>query len=162
MRTNGPADHRPLPPINPSWRIGIVHSSYYPEEISALIASAKHALREAGIPETNSTLHPAPGSFEIPLIGAALAESRSVDALLGFGIIVEGETHHAELLARAVTRGIMDVQLRYTIPFAFEVLYVRSLPEARARGTRGREAVYAALHSLAEINRILHGRPSST
>ena len=99
-----------------------------------------------------------PGSFEIPLIGAALAEQGAVDALIGFGIIVEGETHHARLLADAATEGIMDTQLTYHIPFAFEVLYVKSLEDARARTTgnsnKGIEAAVAVLHSLALLKKI--------
>ena len=70
MRSKG--DHSRLV-ANPAWRIGIVHSAFYPEEVGGLIEGAMSVLREAGIPEENITLHSAPGCFEIPLIGAALA-----------------------------------------------------------------------------------------
>ncbi len=144
--------------IQKNWRIGIVHSSFYKEEIEALVAGAVTLLQEAGIEEGNISLYPAPGSFEIPLLGAALAEAKKVDALIGIGIIVEGETHHARLLAEQVAHGIMDVQLQYRLPFAFEVLYVESLDQARVRSegeaNKGREAARAVLHSLAELKRI--------
>lgn len=144
--------------ISKRWRIGIVRSSYYKEEIDALAAGAAEVLIEAGIPAKNITMHPAPGSFEIPLIGAALAAAKKVDALIGLGIIVEGETHHAALLAEQAARGIMDVQTEYRVPFAFEVLYVKHLADAQARaqgeGNKGREAARAVLHSLAELERI--------
>lgn len=144
--------------IDKQWRIAIVHSSFYREEIDALVKGAVDVLMEAGIPATNISLHPAPGSFEIPLLGAALAEAKQVDALIGIGIIIEGETHHARLLAEQVARGIMDVQLQYRLPFAFEVLYVSSLDQARERSTgetnKGREAARAVLHSLAQLRRI--------
>ena len=101
-----------LPPsIDPSWRIGIVASSYYKEEIDALVAGAIDTFRKGGIPPENIQRFDAPGSFEIPLLGAALAAEKKVDALIGLGIIVEGETEHARLLAENVARGIMDVQL---------------------------------------------------
>lgn len=144
--------------IDPSWRIGIIASSYYKEEIDALAASATETLMTAGIAKKNIERFDAPGSFEIPLIGSALAEAKNIDALIGFGIIVEGETQHARLLAEQVARGIMDVQLKFGLPFAFEVLYVDSLDQARERTTgernKGIEAAHAVLHSLAELKRI--------
>lgn len=140
--------------LSSSWRIGIVHSSFYETEIQAMIDSACAVLSEAKIPASRITLHPVAGSFEVPLIGAALCEAKKVDALIGLGIIVEGETQHASLLAAETARGIMDVQLRYQMPFSFEILYVKNLEQARARGDKGAEAAYAALHSLAELHRI--------
>ena len=156
MQTN---QTRTLPAnINPAWRIGIVHAEWHAEEIKGLIEGARSTLLAAGISAANILVHPAAGSFEIPLIGNALATEKKVDALIGFGIIVEGETHHAELLAWAVAQGIMDVQLKHGIPFAFEVLYVQDTEQARARSHpkdgKGAEAAYAALHSLAELHRI--------
>lgn len=144
--------------IDPSWRIGIVAASFYPEETAALVAGAREALIGAGIPPEQVTEHAAAGSFEVPLIGSVLAQSGLVDALIGIGIIVEGETHHARLLAEAAARGIMDVQIGTGIPFAFEILYVNDLAQARERatgeGNKGQEAAYAVLHSLSEIKRV--------
>lgn len=138
-----------------------MHSTYYKEEIDQLVAGAMDVLREAGLPEANITLHPAPGSFEIPLIGRELAEHARVDALMAFGIIVQGETKHADLLSAEVARGIMEIQMVYGLPFAFEVLHVLSLDQAKERAGgpqgKGREAAYAVLHSLAELNRIRSG-----
>jgi 6,7-dimethyl-8-ribityllumazine synthase len=144
--------------VNQGWRIGIVHSSYYKEEIGNLRKGAEEVLVEAGIQPNNIKNYEAAGSFEIPLIGAALAKSGEVDALIALGIIVEGATHHAELLAREIARGIMDVQIQYRMPFAFEVLYVTDLNQARERtqgdANRGAEGARAVLHSLAELERI--------
>ena len=145
--------HQQLPEeIDPAWRIGIIHSSYYKEEVERLVQGAVSALKEVGI--SNISLHPVPGSFEIPLLGAALAEEKKVDALIGLGIIVEGETHHAKLVADSVTRGIMDVQTTHQVPFAFEVLYVKDLLQAQERIDKGKEAAEAILHSLAQIQTI--------
>lgn len=144
--------------INPRWTIGIVASSFYEEEVDVLVEGAKKVLSEAGIAPENVSVHEAAGSFEIPLIGRALAEARQVDALIGLGIIVQGETHHAQLLAEQTARGIMDVQLRFGIPFAFEVLFVKDLRLAVERATggqnKGKEAARAVLHSLAKLQSI--------
>ena len=115
-------------------------------------------LLKAGVPSKNIRAIPVPGSFEIPLLGAVLAQEKKADALIGLGIIVEGETHHADLLARETARGIMDVQVQYAIPFAFEVLYVKKLSQAKIRSTgaenKGEEAARAVLHSLAQIKKL--------
>lgn len=137
--------------INPDWRIGIVSSAFYKEEMEQLAQGAIKALEQAGIKSANITTHQAAGSFEVPLIGSALAEHKKVDALIGLGIIIEGETHHARLLAEETTHGIMDVQLTYQLPFAFEILYVDSLELARQRLHKGEEAAASVLHSLATL-----------
>lgn len=156
MRSHPP--HTAIPAAHPHWNVGIVASSYYKEEMDALVAGAKEALMEAGLPAANISVHQAPGSFEIPLIGEALAQAKRVDALIGLGIIVQGETKHADLLAGAVASGIMDVQLRHTLPFAFEVLWVDDIAQAQERchGTanKGREAAIAVLKSLATLAKI--------
>jgi 6,7-dimethyl-8-ribityllumazine synthase len=142
------------PAANPAWRVGIVAASFYTEEMDALIASATESLHAAGIAQQNVTVHRVPGSFEVPLVGAALAHANAVDALIGLGIVVEGETHHARLLAEAATRGIMDVQVKERIPFAFEILYVNDIAQARDRLDKGREAaeaVVATLTTLAQL-----------
>jgi 6,7-dimethyl-8-ribityllumazine synthase len=149
----------PLPEfVDPTWRIGIVASLYHGDIIDRLVEGARSVLQDAGICAEGVALYRAPGSFEVPLLGAALAEAGKVDALMGFGIIVEGETHHARLLAESVTYAMMDVQVRYRLPFAFEILYVDALTQAeeRAEGTmnKGREAALAVLQSLAELRRI--------
>ncbi|TSC57658.1 MAG: 6,7-dimethyl-8-ribityllumazine synthase [Candidatus Peregrinibacteria bacterium Greene0416_62] len=135
---------------SPDWRIGIVYSSFYPEIIGAMRESALQELRNSGIPKDHISLHEAPGSFEIPLIGRNLVEKKSVDALIALGVIVQGDTHHAEILARESARGCMEVQLTYGIPFGYEILYVDRLEDAEKRGEKGAEAARAVLAVLRE------------
>ncbi|MEI8229761.1 MAG: 6,7-dimethyl-8-ribityllumazine synthase [Candidatus Peregrinibacteria bacterium] len=144
-----------LPPrINPAWRIGIIHAAFHPEIVAALVESAQKLLIKAGIVQSNITFHAVPGSFEIPLIGAVLLEKKEVDALIGLGVIIEGETHHARLIAESVTKGMMDLQIQYGKPFGFEVLYVKTLEQAKARQHKGEEAALAVLWALAEIENV--------
>ena len=144
--------------IDASWRVGIVYSSHYEEETCKLVDAAKKTLIKGGLKETNVTLHAVPGAFEIPLLGAALAAEERVDGLIALGIIVEGETHHADLIAKEAARGVMDVQVQFRVPFAFEVLYVRKLTQAKARSAggsnKGEEAAVTVLYSLAQLRRL--------
>ncbi|MDD3896491.1 MAG: 6,7-dimethyl-8-ribityllumazine synthase [Candidatus Peribacteraceae bacterium] len=140
--------------VDPAWRVAIVHALYYEEEVAAMVVTAKDALLAAGIPEGNISLFPVFGSSEVPLIGTAIARNRSADAIIGLGIVVQGETKHAEHLSRAVARGMMDVQLEYGMPFAYGVLHVTDIAQARARPEKGRECAFAVLHSLAQLKRL--------
>lgn len=147
-----------LPTLPANTRIGIIHSSFYPAEVLSMVEDAKQVFIEAGISAETVFVSQVYGSFEIPLLGAALAKAKKVDALLGFGVIVEGETHHAALLAESTAQGMMQVQVEHAIPFAFEILYVNSLDQATKRssgqGSKGKEAAYAVLQSLGALKAI--------
>lgn len=140
--------------IEPSWKIGIVTAQFHADCTHAMADAAVQTLEQAGISSAGITKYEVLGSFEIPLLGAALAKSRTVDALIGLGVIVQGETFHADHLAREAVRGMMDIQLQYGIPFAYEILHVHTLVDAQERKGKGKEAAIAVLHSLAELARI--------
>ena len=137
--------------LRPSWRIGIVYSTFYKEEMKTMLDGAVEKLLQIGMKKENISLYPVTGSYEIPLIGAALAKNKSVDALIGLGIIVEGETHHARLVAENTARGMMDIQTNFALPFANEVLYVDTLKLAQDRLDKGAIAALCVLHSLATL-----------
>ena len=151
-------EKRQFEDVDPSWKIAIVASMYYKEEIEGLIEGARTVFAEAGIPDANVGVFEAPGSFEVPLLGSAIAEAGSFDAMIGFGIILEGKTTHARLLAESTASAIMDIQIAYRIPFAFEILHVNDMDQARERclgpGNKGEEAAQAVLLSLAQLRRI--------
>ena len=144
--------------INPTWRIGIVHTLYYEEYIQQMVAGAKEIYARAELPEENVLSLPVFGSWEIPIIGAALAKDKRVDALMGFGIIVQGGTYHDQHLARESARAMMDIQTQYTMPFAYEILHVKSIDQVpdRVSGShnKGAEAAMATLHSLAGLSQL--------
>lgn len=139
-----------------SWTVAIVSSLWHRDILDPMIERAKETLLGAGLRPENVTVHDAPGSFEVPLIGAALLEK--VDAVIGFGIILQGDTLHAQLIAQTTAQAMMDLQVRHKKPFAFEILHVHDLADARARAegphNKGFEAARAVLLSLAELSRI--------
>lgn len=137
--------------VNPSWRVGIVHANFYAEDMQEMLGYAVSTLVENGIESASITTHAVSGSFEIPLIGAALAKQQRVDALIGLGIIVEGETEHARLVAENTVRGMMDIQTMHALPFVCEVLYVPTLNVAKERLSKGKDAALCVLHSLAQL-----------
>lgn len=140
--------------LSPTWRIGIVYSAFYKEEIDVMLKGAISTLVDLSVPKDHIAIHSAPGAFEIPLIGSRLAKAQSIDALIGLGIIVEGQTHHARLIAEQSARGMMDVQLQYGIPFVNEVLYTDTRELAGQRLHKGEEAAVTVLRTLVELEHV--------
>lgn len=142
--------------IDPTWKIGIVAAQWHRNILQPMIDVAKQTLIDAGIDPANILIYDAPGSFEIPLIGAELIDH--VDAVMGFGIVLQGETMHAQNIMESSSQAIMQLQIDYKKPFAFEILHVLTLDQARERAegpyNKGFEAARAVLFSLAELKRI--------
>lgn len=154
MKGHNPTD---LPArVDPTWLIGIVASQWHRDILQPMIDVAIQTFVDAGIPEAHVTVHDAPGSFEVPLIGAALIEK--VDALIGFGIVLQGETMHAQNIMQSTTHAMMDLQVRHKKPFAFEILHVLNIEQAKARASgphnKGFEAARAVLHALTTLKTI--------
>jgi 6,7-dimethyl-8-ribityllumazine synthase len=124
--------------------------------VDALVDGAKSALVKGGIKEANVSVIAAPGSFEIPLFAQSAIQDLKVHAVIAFGVVVQGETHHASLIAESAARGIMDLQLRTGTPIAFEILFVHRLEDARKRSmglhAKGPLAAATVLSSLAKLD----------
>ena len=96
-----------------------------------------------------------PGAYEVPLIAARLARFASsghnlLQAIICLGVIIRGETAHAAHIGEAVSRALMDIQVRYEIPVIHEVLLLENERQARVRclgkqHNRGTEAAQTAL-----------------
>jgi 6,7-dimethyl-8-ribityllumazine synthase len=142
---------RPDTEIAP-WRFGIVASEYNREYVDGLVGFAKDELL-AVAPQSEATVIRVPGSFEIPIGVQALIQHRQVDAVLAFGVIFDGETMHAELIAGAVTTALMNLSLQHKTPVLHEVLVVKNDQQATERCllpkiNRGVEAARAAIRIL--------------
>ena len=91
-----------------------------------------------------------PGAFEIPLLVKAAAESKRYQSILALGVILEGETAHADLIARGVTQALLDISLANRLPVIHCVLLLQNEEQAKARclaskGNRGTEAAQSAV-----------------
>jgi 6,7-dimethyl-8-ribityllumazine synthase len=142
-------------PQTAQWRFGIVASEYNREYVDGLVGFAKDELL-AIAPQSGTAVIRVPGSFEIPIGVQAVIERRQVDAVLAFGVIFDGETMHAELIAGAVTTALMNLSLQHKIPILHEVLVVKNDQQASERCllpkiNRGIEAARAAIRILSAL-----------
>ena len=145
-------------PLADARRFAVVASRYNSEFVDGLVTGA---CEELAIIAPNSVVevHRVPGSFEIPLGVQAVGESGNADAILAFGLLWEGETSHADLIATAVTNALLDLSLRLKLPVLHEVIVAQTEEQARERclGTtinRGTEAARAAVRMLQTLDAI--------
>ena len=134
-------------------RFGIIASIYNGEYVDGMVEAARKELK-ALAPKAEVELVQVPGSYEIPLgVKAFLDADGAVDAVLAFGLLWDGETMHAGLIATAVTNSLLDISLNYDTPVLHEVLVVKTEEQAKERclGTkinRGTEAARAAVRMV--------------
>jgi 6,7-dimethyl-8-ribityllumazine synthase len=144
--------------MNQSRSIAVVASQYNPVYVQGLVENFRRELL-AIAPSVSVTLHEVPGAFEIPVVASELAARGGIDAVVAFGVLLRGETPHADLVAGAVTRGLMDISVRNRVPVIHEVLLLADEAQAKARCldaelNRGIEAARAAVRvslTLAEL-----------
>ena len=87
---------RPRTARKSRFSFAIVASRYNDTYVQALVDSAMSELNEVE-PGADVHLVRVPGSFEIPLAVKLVAMQKKVDAILALGVVLRGETAHAEL-----------------------------------------------------------------
>jgi 6,7-dimethyl-8-ribityllumazine synthase len=140
---------RPSITAKASLSFAIVASQYNNTYVQPLVEFASAEINELE-PDAHVSLVRVPGSFEIPLAVKLFAMQRKFDAILALGVVLQGETAHAELIVRSVTGALMNLALEFTVPVIHEVLFLQNEEQAKARClgaklNRGIEAARAAV-----------------
>lgn len=92
-------------------KIAAVCGSFHKEEIQRML---EYAENEANINGAQiSTIIWVPGSMEVPLALDRLLKDSEVDAAIALGIIERGETQHGLVMGQAVTRSVIELQIKY-------------------------------------------------
>jgi 6,7-dimethyl-8-ribityllumazine synthase len=135
--------------------IAIVASQYNAEFVEGLSTHAQQELAQL-LPDNTVQLYQVPGAFEIPLMVQEIAERGAFTAIIALGVIIQGETAHARLIAEAVTASLLDLSLRHRVPIIHEVLLVENEAQARTRClgkemNRGTEAARIAVRMVQNL-----------
>ena len=127
-------------------KIAIVASRFngLPEQL--LLEGAMARLAERGVVVADEDIFSVPGSVEIPVVAACLAQSGKYDAILCLGVIIRGATDHYDYVCMHVTNGCQKVAVEYRIPVVFGVLTTNNQEQAldRCGGTHGHMGIYSA------------------
>lgn len=139
-------------------RVAVVAASWHERVMNGLLDGASRALSEAGLSEL-STIVRVPGSFELPVAAARLAQSH--DAVVALGVVIRGGTPHFEYVCQAATQGLTQVSLESGKPVGFGVLTCddeeQALDRAGLEGSsedKGYEATSAAVHTVVTLSRL--------
>ena len=127
----------------------IVASRFNAQYVQGLVDHAMEELR-ALAPQATISLHRVPGAFEIPVVVRELASRETTDAVIACGVILQGETNHAQNLSRSVTDALQRIAVEQGMPVINVVLSFDNEAQARARClenkiNRGTEAARAAV-----------------
>ncbi len=140
-------------------RIAVVASRYNSKYVNSMLRAAKMELSKS---KANIEVVRVPGAFEIPAVASALALrlSKPVDAIVCLGVIIRGETSHAEHIGKAVTDALMQLQVDHVLPIIHEVLLLENMEKARIRCldescNRGLEAAQKAIEMTRVMSRIV-------
>lgn len=136
----------------------IVASQYHPTYVNGLTDHFKAEL-ELISPGSSVTVFHVPGAFEVPLAVQEVARRGGFDAIVAFGVIIEGATAHAALIGSAVTDALMRIGLDHHVPVVHEVLLVKSDEQARVRCmedqiNRGTEAARVAVRMAETVSEL--------
>ncbi len=145
-------------------RVAIVATEWNDKMVAAQIEGARRIAEACGATITHEIY--VPGCFEIPFACKALWEDQShesileaPEAIIAFGAVIQGGTPHFEYVCKAVTEGILQLNLTLPVPVIFGVLTLNTEEQAWERlggshGHKGEEAMIAALKMIKMKNEL--------
>jgi 6,7-dimethyl-8-ribityllumazine synthase len=146
----GAASSAPLDPDEVSGlRVAVAAASWHQQVMDGLVAGALSTLSRLRL---EPRLVRVPGSFELPVTAAALADSS--DAVVALGVVIRGGTPHFDYVCRAATDGLVRVGLDSGVAVGFGLLTCDTEEQALDRAglpgsseDKGAEAADAAVRT---------------
>lgn len=136
--------------------IVIVRTEWNDAIVSALEEGCRRILDEAGVFYRVVIV---PGAFEIPFTVRAYWDAHKYKddrprAFIALGCVIRGDTPHFEYVCRAVTDGVLQLNMTLPLPTIFGVLTVDNQKQAEDRigGSHGHKGVEAAVTALKMIS----------
>ena len=131
-------------------RYAILAARWNPRVVDALVAGARKAFADHGVPDDAVDLVRVPGAWELPVAAARVIDRGEYAAVIALGCVVRGDTRHYEHVSDECARGLMRVALDTGVPVLNGVLAVEMFADAEARaggahGNKGEEAATAAI-----------------
>ena len=142
-------------------KVAVVAASWHTQVMDGLVGGAERALAAYGISDPEVVR--VPGTFELPVVAAALARA-GYDAVVALGVVIRGGTPHFDYVCSAATDGLTRVSVEHAIPVGFGVLTCdteeQALDRAGLKGSaedKGWEATAAALDTARVVRAVRAG-----
>lgn len=143
--------------LNKNACVVIVRTEWNAAIVDKLEEGCRKVLEQQGIRIVETLT--VPGAFEIPYgikMHWEISNSRSdrPDAFIALGCVLRGDTPHFDYVCKAVTDGVMQLNLQLPVPVIFGVLTVDNQQQADERigGKHGHKGEEAAITALKMIN----------
>jgi len=135
-------------------KFAIVVSRFNEELTQQLADDAFQCLEENGAEVSDIGIFHVPGAYEIPVVINELAKRGKYDALIALGVVVEGETPHAQMIGESTGIALLDIARKHGVPVINEIVGTRNWEQAVARCTRSRTSRgwYAAEAAIETAN----------
>ena len=135
-------------------KFAIVVSRFNEELTRQLADDAFQCLEENGAKIADIGIFQVPGAYEIPVVINELAKGGNYDALIALGVVVEGETPHAQMIGDSTGIALLDIAREHGVPVINEIVGTRNWEQAVARCTRSRTSRgwYAAEAAIETAN----------
>lgn len=143
-------------------KIGIVAAKWNASVTNKLLEEARNTLNSKGYDDDQIIVVRCPGTFEVPSAVQLLLPK--VDGVVAIGAVIRGETPHFDYICQAVSKGIMDLNLKHNKPITFGVLTTNTAEQAAKRadvdsvyGNKGAEAALALVDMLSLSQKVANG-----
>lgn len=131
--------------LAPVGRIVAVASEYNRKYVDGMLGGAREVLGDIEVIRV-------PGAFEIPMVASLLARRnrRRPSAVICLGVILRGDTSHADHIGATVSALLGQISVETGVPIIHEVLLLENVGQAKKRclnkkTNRGSEAALTAL-----------------
>ncbi|MEJ6530256.1 MAG: 6,7-dimethyl-8-ribityllumazine synthase [Candidatus Poseidoniales archaeon] len=108
-------------------KISIICGSYHKEQITRMLEFAQQEAETLGLSIAEVVW--VPGAMEIPLALERQLRKDEIDAAACLGIIEKGQTKHGLAMGQAVTKAIVDLQLKHDKPIGLGIIGPGAKPE---------------------------------
>ena len=140
-------------------KIAVVSARFNEIITRQLLLGAVETLDRYGVDDNDISVAWVPGSFELPVVAKAFAESGRYDAIICLGAVIRGETDHYNMVANQSASGIASVGRETGVPTIFGVLTTENMDQAINRsggkaGNLGSNSAVAAVETALLIKSI--------
>lgn len=139
-------------------RIAVVYTEWNDKITAAQREGCRKIMHQFGAQLVHEVA--VPGSFELPFACRRIYEyyrhkpqAEQPEAIIAFGAVIRGGTPHFEYVCKAVTEGIVQLNISIPVPVVFGVLTLDTEEQAweRLGGIHGHKGEEAALTALKMI-----------